>query len=93
MLGIFKKEKREKLALNLQNPANQKAAIRAALNNKIPLINKGNGIFFVEIKRAKEQQLRNFLKQFLDASENCQQGVIDKNDPKIDYIVIYDKED
>lgn len=94
MLPIFKKQKQEKVALDLQNPENQRAAIKASLDNKVPLISKGNGIFFVDLKRAKDDRLYGFFKQFIAESVNCKQGVIDKDDPKCDYIVIYDlKED
>jgi len=89
-LALFKKEKQEKVALNLQNPDNQRAAIKASLDNKVPLISKGNGIFFVDLKYAKEDRLYGFFKQFISNSVNCRQGVIDKDDPKCDYIVIYD---
>lgn len=93
-MPLFKKDKQEKVALNLINPDNQKAAIRASLDNKVPLINKGHGIFFVDIKHAKDDRVYNFFKQFISESINCRQGVIDKDDPKYDYIVIYDlKED
>ena len=89
-LAIFKKEKQEKVALNLQNPDNKRAAIKASLDNKVPLINKGNGVFFVDIKYAKGDRVYNFFKQFISESVNCKQGVIDRDDPKYDYIVIYD---
>lgn len=89
-MALFKKEKQEKVALNLQNPDNQRAAIKASLDNKVPLISKGNGIFFVDLKYAKEDRLYGFFKQFISNSVNCRQGVIDKDDPKCDYIVIYD---
>lgn len=89
-MPFFKKEKQEKVALNLQSPENQKAAIKASLDNKVPLISKGNGIFFVDLKYAKEDRLYGFFKQFISNSVNCRQGVIDKDDPKCDYIVIYD---
>lgn len=89
-MPFFKKEKQEKVALNLQNPDNQKAAIKASLDNKVPLISKGNGIFFVDLKHAKEDRLYSFFKQFISNSVNCRQGVVDKDDPKCDYIVIYD---
>ena len=89
-MPFFKKEKQEKVALNLQNPDNQKAAIKASLDNKVPLISKGNGIFFVDLKHAKDDRLYGFFKQFISNSVNCRQGVVDKDDPKCDYIVIYD---
>lgn len=89
-MPFFKKEKQEKVALNLQNPDNQKAAIKSSLDNKVPLISKGNGIFFVDLKHAKEDRLYGFFKQFISNSVNCRQGVVDKDDPKCDYIVIYD---
>lgn len=90
-MALFKKEKQEKLGFDLQNNENQKALIRASLNYKIPLINKGRGVFLVDTKHTKD--LEGFLKEFMDNSTNCKQGVIDRNDPKTDYILIYDKED
>lgn len=89
-MALFKKEKQEKVALNLQQPENQKAAIKAALDHKIPLISKGNGVFFLDFKRVKDQNIYDFFKQFIAESKNCRQGVIDRDDPKYDYIVIYD---
>ena len=89
-MQIFKKQKQEKVALNLQNPENQRAAIKASLDNKVVLINKGNGIFFVDLKKSKEDKLSGFFRQFIEESVNCKQGVIDRDDPKCDYIVIYD---
>ncbi len=90
MLQIPKKAKQEKVALNLQDPENQKAAIRASLDNKVPLINKGNGIFFVDLKHSKDDRLYSFFKQFIATSKDCKHGVIDDGDPKYNYIVIYD---
>ena len=93
-MPIFKKPKQEKVALDLQNPVNQKAAIKASLDNKVPLLNQGNGIFFLDLKKAKRDRVYGFFKQFISESVNCKQGVVDKDDPKCDYIVIFDlKED
>ena len=92
-MQLFKKKKREMVALNLQNPENQRAAIKASLDTKVPLINKGNGVFFVDVDHAKGDKLYNFFKKFIETSTNCRQGVISREDPKTDYIVIYDKED
>lgn len=92
-MNLFKRDKQEKLGLDLQNPINQKAAIQASLDNKVPLINKGNGLFMVDIKHVKEKNLYQFLKQFINNSVNSRQGVVYKEDPKFDYILIYDKED
>ncbi len=89
-MPFFKKQKQEKVALNLQNPDNQRAAIKASLDHKIPLINKGNGIFFLDLRRAKDDKIYSFFKQFISESVNCRQGVVDRDDPKCDYIVIYD---
>ena len=95
MLTLLKRNKKEQLGFDLQNPENQKAVIKAALDHKIPLINKGYGVFMVDMKRAKGDRLSNFLTQFTETSVDCKQGVIDKDDPKYDYILIYDvtKED
>lgn len=84
-MSIFKKER---LALSLENPINQRAAIKASLDHKTPLINQGNGLFFVNLKYAKD--LDGFLHQFISNSVNCRQGLIDRDDPKCDYILIYD---
>lgn len=89
-MPFFKKQKQEKVALNLHNPDNQRAAIKASLDHKIPLINKGNGIFFLDLRRAKDDKIYSFFKQFISESVNCRQGVVDRDDPKCDYIVIYD---
>ena len=89
-MPFFKKQKQEKVALNLQNPDNQRAAIKASLDHKIPLINKGNGVFFLDLRRAKDDKIYSFFKQFISESVNCRQGVVDRDDPKCDYIVIYD---
>ena len=90
MLDIFKKGKQEKLGLDLQNPYNQKVAIQASIDNKVPLISKGNGLYFVDVKHVKSAKLYAFLKQFIAEAYNCKQAVIDKEDPKCDYILIYD---
>ena len=90
MLDLFKKNKQEKLGLDLQDPYNQKAAIQASIDHKVPLISKGNGLYFVDIKHIKSEKLYEFLKQFIANSSNCQQAVIDREDPKCDYILIYD---
>lgn len=92
-MNLFKREKKEKLGLDLQNPINQKAAVQASLDNKVPLISKGNGLYIVDTKGVKDSRLYNFLKQFLMNSVNSHNGVIYKEDPKYDYILIYDKED
>ena len=92
-MPIFKKDKKEKLGLDLQNPENQRAAINAALDNKIPLISKGNGVYLVDEKHSKGDSIEKFLKQFMKSSVNCHQGLIDREDPRYDYILIYDKED
>ena len=92
-MRLFKKEKREKLGFDLQNPINQRMLVQAALDNKIILITKGSGVYLADIDNAKEKRLHNFLKQFINTSVNCKQGVIDRDDPKFDYIIIYDKED
>ena len=93
MVMIFKKNKREKLALDLQNNMNQRAAIKAALDNKVTLNYKGEGLYFVDLKRAKGDSVEKFLRQFMKTAVNCTQGLIDREDPKYDYILIYDKED
>ena len=90
MLGVFRKEKPEKVALNLQNPVNKRAAIKASLDNKIQLIYKGDGIFFMELKRAKDDKVYAFLKQFVSESVSRIEGAIFREDPKCDYLVLYD---
>ena len=93
-MAIFKKEKPEKVALDLDNSANQKIAIQASLNNKVPLIYKGDGIFLMDLKHAKDENIYNFLKQLITQSKTHIQGAIFRGDPKCDYVVIYDvKED
>ncbi len=92
MISILKRPKREKVALNLQFTYNQRAAIKASLDNKVPLINKGSGVFIVDLKKAKGDNVYKFFKQFISESVDCKQGVIDTEDPNCDYIVIYDLE-
>lgn len=91
MLNILKKEKPEKASLNLQNTENQKVAIKASLDHKVPLIYKGDGIFLIDLKHAKEERLKGFLEQFISESVDRIQGAIFRDDPKCDYVVIYDK--
>jgi hypothetical protein len=90
MIPILKKPKQEKVALNLQNPANQRVAIKASLDHKVPLLSKGNGIFIIDLKKSRDDKIYDFFKQFIAESVDCRQGVIDSDDPKCDYIVIYD---
>lgn len=91
MLDIFKKEKPEKVALNLQNPINQRIAIRASLNHKIKMVYKGDGIFLLELKRAKDEKIVDFFNQLTSESVDHIHGAIFRDDPKCDYVVIYDK--
>lgn len=90
MLDIFKKEKPEKVALDLKNAANQRVAIKASLNHKIPLVYKGDGIFFMDLKRVKDDKVFNFFKQLKTESVSRIEGAIFREDPKCDYLVIYD---
>lgn len=90
MLGILKKEKPEKVALNLQNKENQRVAIKASLDYKIPLQYKGDGLFFMDTKRVKDDAVRGFLRQLNDSSVGRIAGAMFK-DQKCDYLVIYDK--
>ncbi len=90
MFSILKKQKAEKLGFDLQNSKNQKALIAASLEYKIPLITKGPGIYFVDMKYIKGDSLSDFLKCFMKNSICCHQGIIDRDDPKYDYILIYD---
>ena len=90
MLDIFKKEKPEKVALNLQNTANQRVAIKASLDNKISLVYKGDGIFFMDLKRVKDDKVLSFFKQLKDEAVGRIEGAIFREDPKCDYLVIYD---
>ena len=92
MLSILKKEKPEKASLNLQNAENQKVAIKASLDHKVPLIYKGDGIFLIDTKHAKDERLKGFFEQFISESVDHIQGAIFREDPKCDYVVIYDKE-
>lgn len=89
-MSLFKRQKQEMIALDLQNPENQRAAIRASLAHKVPLINKGNGVFFVDLKRFKDDRVYDFFRQFVSEAVNCRNGIIDSDDPKCDYIVIFD---
>lgn len=89
MLDIFKKEKPEKVALNFQSKENQRAAIKASLDYKIPLFYKGDGIFFMDTKRAKDDTVRGFLKQ-LNNLPVGRMAVAMFKDQKCDYLVIYD---
>lgn len=89
-MAILKKEKQEKVALNLQNPVNRKAAIQASLDCKIPLVYKGDGIFLINVKHSKQEKVLDFFKQFISQSVNCIQGGIFREDPKCDYLVIFD---
>ena len=91
MLSILRrKKKKEKLGFDLQNPKNQKAIIRASLDNKIILINKGHGLFIVDMGSVKGDNLETFLKQFENTAINCKQGIVDRDDFKYDYYLIYD---
>ena len=90
MLDIFKKEKPEKVSLNLQNKENQRAAIKASLDHKIPLLYKGDGIFFMDTKRVKDDKVLSFFKQLVNESVSRIEGAIYREDPKCDYLVIYD---
>ena len=90
MLDIFKKEKPEKVALDLQNKENQRVAIKASLDHKISLLYKGDGIFLMDLKRVKDDKIISFFKQLLNESVNRIEGAIFKGDPKCDYLVIYD---
>ena len=90
MLDIFKKEKPEKVALDLQNKENQRVAIKASLDHKISLLYKGDGIFFMDTKRAKDEKVLSFFEQLLNGSVSRIEGAIFKEDPKCDYLVIYD---
>lgn len=93
-MAIFKKEKPEKVALDLENTTNRKIAIQASLNNKVPLIYKGDGVFFIDTKHTTIDNIYNFLKQIIDKSETRIQGGIFRGDPNCDYLIIYDsKED
>lgn len=90
-MALLKKEKQEKVALNLQNPANQKLAIRASLDYRIPMIFMGDGIYVLELKRVKEDSIRGFLRQLTTESETRIKGAIFREDPKCDFLVIYDE--
>ena len=90
MLDIFKKEKPEKVALNLQNKENQRVAIKASLDYKIPLFYKGDGIFLMDLKRIKDDKILSFFKQLINSSVSRIDGAIFREDPKCDYVVIYD---
>lgn len=92
---LFKKEKEEKLGFNLQDRDNQRALIKAALDNKVMLVSKGEGVYLVDTRtrRLKDDTLLSFLKQFLAASMNCKQSIIYREDPKADYIIVYDKKE
>ena len=89
MLGILKKEKPEKVALDLKNKENQRIAIKASLDYKIPLLYKGDGIFFMDTKHVKDDAVRGFLKQLNSSSVSRISSAIFK-DQKCDYLVIYD---
>ena len=89
-MAIFKREKPEKVALNLDNNENQKVAIQASLDHKVPLIYKGDGIFLMDLKYTKDENVYNFLKQLITKSETRIQGAIFREDPKCDYVVLYD---
>lgn len=90
MLDIFKKDKPEKVSLNLQNPTNQRVAIKASLDNKITLTYKGHGVYFMDLKRVKDDKILNFFKQLSTESVSRIEGAIYREDPKCDYLVIYD---
>ncbi len=94
-MPLFKKDKPEKVGLDLQNPVNQRAAIQASLNNKVPLISREGNLYLVDTKHAKAENVQKFFEEFARTSVNCKQGLIDRDDPKFDYILIYDlvKED
>ncbi len=90
-MALLKKEKQERVALNLQNPANQKLAIKASLDHRIPMIFMGDGIYVLELKRVKEDNIRNFLRQLTTESETRIKSAIFREDPKCDFLVIYDE--
>ena len=89
-MALFKKEKLEKVALDLQNNANQRIAIKAALEYKIPMMSLGSGVYLLDLGRVKDDQIRNFLKQIIAQSETRIKGAIFREDPRCDYLVIYD---
>lgn len=89
-MPLFKKDKPEKVGLDLQNPVNQRAAIQASLNNKVPLISREGNLYLVDTKHAKADNVQKFFEEFIRNSVNCKQGLIDRDDPKCDYILIYD---
>lgn len=89
-MALFKKEKLEKVALDLENTANQRIAIKAALEYKIPMISLGSGVYLLDLGRAKDDQIRSFLKQIIAQSETRIKGAIFREDPRCDYLVIYD---
>lgn len=91
MLGILKREKPEKVSLNLQNVDNQRVAIKASLNYKIPLLYKGDGIFLMDLKRAKDDKIYGFFEQLINESKTKIEGAIFREDPKCDYVIFYDK--
>ena len=90
MLSILKKQKEEKVSLDLQNPANRRVAAQASLNYRVPLLSKGDGIFFLDLKHTKDENLTKFFRYFVSKSVGRIQAVIDRDDPKCDYIVIFD---
>ena len=93
-MAIFKKEKPEKVALDLQNQANQRLAISASLTYRIPMIFMGDGVYLLNLSHAKEDNIRKFLKTIVSESKTRIKGAIFRDDPKCDYLVIYDvKED
>lgn len=89
-MTLFKKEKLEKVALDLQNNANQRIAIKAALEYKIPMMSIGSGIYVLELGRVKDDVTRSFLKHIITQSETRIKGAIFRGDPRCDYLVIYD---
>lgn len=94
-MPLFKREKQEIVGLDLQNPINQRAAIQACLNNKVPMRNPEGNLYILDTKHAKADNIQKFFEEFARTSVNCKQGLIDRDDPKYDYILIYDlvKED
>ncbi len=89
-MALFKKEKLEKVALDFENNANQRIAIKAALEYKIPMISIGSGVYLLDLGRTKDDQIHKFLKQIITQSETRIKGAIFREDPRCDYLVIYD---
>lgn len=89
-MALFKKEKLEKVALDFENNANQRIAIKAALEYKIPMISLGSGVYLLELGRVKDEVARSFLKHIIAQSETHIKGAIFRGDPRCDYLIIYD---